>query len=153
MLANNEGNLMGTRFLISNATKRIEEHVTNSSSTLEDIEEKLKIQDEKARRVPSTKTKLIAASCIPLLIGGGIASYRVRKAQSMIDQTGNQRVDWKTSWSPITTMNHMRTLTIREQYIMKLVRKYPKLAFLLTQFWGIPASIAYLFIFFNWPTK
>ena len=151
MLANDDLNFLD-RCLISATIKRIEEHLPDSVCTLEDIEEKLKRQDGKCRREPSLKSKLIAVSCIPLLICGAIA-WKIRKAQGIIDLPANQRVDWKVSLSPITTMNHMRTLSIRDQSIIKLVRRYPKLAHLYVQLWSVIPSIPFCLILFNWPTQ
>ena len=151
MLANGDLDFF-ERCKISATIKRIEEHLPGLG-TLEDIEEKLKRQDEKCRREPSLKSKLIAVSTIPLFICSAIATWKIRQAQSMIDLPANQRVDWKVSLSPITTMNHMRTLSIRDQSIIKLVRRYPKLAYLYTQLWSIIPAIPFCFILFYWPTK
>ena len=72
------------RFKLSTALKRIEEHLPNSNCTLEEIEEKLKEQDEKARRFPSSKSKMIAASTIPFILAGGLSVLALTKAKSMV---------------------------------------------------------------------
>ena len=151
-LTNVELNFM-ERFKLSTALKRIEEHLPNSNCTLEEIEEKLKEQDEKARRFPSSKSKMMAASTIPFLLGGGLSVLALNKAKSMADQTANQLVDWKVSFSPITSMNHMRTLSIRDQALMKMVKRNPKLVELYSSLWSLPIIIAVCSLQFYWPTK
>ena len=141
------------RFKLSTAIKRIEEHLPHSNCTLDEIEEKLKEQDEKARRFPTSKSKLIAASTIPVFIGGGLSVLALKKAKAMVDQTANQLVDWKVSFSPITSMNHMRTLSIRDQALMKIVKRNPKLVELYGSLWSLPIVIAFVSLQFNWPTK
>ena len=141
------------RFQLSTALKRIEEHLPNSNCTLEEIEEKLKEQDEKARRFPSSKSKMIAASTIPFLMAGGLSVLKLKKAKSMVDQTANQLVDWKVSFSPITSMNHMRTLSIRDQALMKMVKRNPNLVFLCEHFWPLPIAIAVFLLHSYLPTK
>lgn len=152
ILANEELNFI-ERYQLSTAIKRIEEHLPDSSCTLEEIDEKLKEQDKKARRVPSSKSKLMAASTIPFLIGGGLGAMSLKKAKSMVDQTANQLVDWKVSWSPITSMNNMRTLSIRDQAMIKMVKRYPKLVELYGISWTLPICIALIFHHHNLPTK
>ena len=151
-MANEELNFV-ERFKLSTAIKRIEEHLPYKNCTLDEIEEKLKEQDEKARRVPTSKSKLIAASTIPVFIGGGLSVLALKKAKAMVDQTANQLVDWKVSFSPITSMNHMRTLSIRDQALMKIVKRNPKLVELYGSLWSLPIVIAFVSLQFNWPTK
>ena len=151
-MANEELNFV-ERFKLSTAIKRIEEHLPLSNCTLDEIEEKLKEQDEKARRVPTSKSKLIAASTIPFFIGGGLSVLALKKAKAMVDQTANQLVDWKVSFSPITSMNHMRTLSIRDQALMKIVKRNPKLVELYGSLWSLPIAIAFVSLQFYWPTK